>query len=238
MSLRERVALVTGVSGAGQIGQAVALTLAREGARLSLVARSPGPLSERAAEVEQAGAEVIALPADVAAEAGVARVVEGTLAKFGRIDALISLAGGLTVYKPGDEHSYAEWMREIQNNLVSAFLLTRAVFPVMKAQGGGCVILFSRAGLPQANMLAYNCAKAGVDALTRTFALEGRQANIRVNAVAPGLTDTQANLTAMNPKEMSKWTAREDVASAVLFLASDAAHGINGQVVQVAGKGI
>jgi NAD(P)-dependent dehydrogenase (short-subunit alcohol dehydrogenase family) len=142
------------------------------------------------------------------------------------------------VWKPAVEHGLTEWWQEVQNNLVSAFLMCREVFPVMKQQGGGAVINFSRAGLPQANMLAYNCAKSGVDALTRTFALEGREANIRVNAVAPGLTDTKANLTSMQPKDTTKWTAREDIAAAVLFLASPQAHGITGQVIAVAGKGI
>jgi len=86
---------------------------------------------------------------------------------------------------------------------LSAFLTSRAVFPHMRESGGGAIINFARAGLSQANMLAYNCAKAGVEALTRTLALEGRDSAIRVNAVAPGLVDTASNIAAMKPKILS-----------------------------------
>jgi len=108
----------------------------------------------------------------------------------------------------------------------------------MRESGGGCIINFSRAGRPQANMVAYNCAKAAIVALTQTLALEGRDAKIRVNAVAPGLVDTASNLAAMKPKDLTKWAKREDIAEAVLFLASDAAAGITGQILPVAGWGI
>ena len=87
-------------------------------------------------------------------------------------------------------------------------------------------------------MVAYNCAKAGVVALTRTFALEGRKHNIGVNAVAPGLVNTKSNVKAMQPKpeDQARWPKREEIAAAVVFLASDEASGITGQVVEVPGR--
>jgi NAD(P)-dependent dehydrogenase (short-subunit alcohol dehydrogenase family) len=112
------------------------------------------------------------------------------------------------------------------------------VFPRMKDAGGGSIINFSRAGTPQANMVAYNCAKAGVDALTRTLALEGRDHGIRVNAIAPGLVDTTSNIEAMKPKDLKKWAKREDIARVAVFLASDASAGITGQTIPVTGGGI
>jgi NAD(P)-dependent dehydrogenase (short-subunit alcohol dehydrogenase family) len=108
----------------------------------------------------------------------------------------------------------------------------------MQAAGGGAIINFARAGLSQANMVAYNCAKAGIEALTRTLALEGRDSAIRVNAVAPGLVDTVSNVAAMKPKDLKRWTTRDDVAATVVFLASPAAAGITGQVVAVTGWGL
>ena len=87
-------------------------------------------------------------------------------------------------------------------------------------------------------MVAYNCAKAGIEALTRTLALEGRDSVIRVNAVAPGLVDTASNIAAMKPKDLKRWAKREDIAETVLFLASQAAAGITGQVIAVTGCGI
>ena len=87
-------------------------------------------------------------------------------------------------------------------------------------------------------MVAYNCAKAGIEALTRTLALEGRDFAIRVNAVAPGLVDTASNVAAMKPKDMKRWAKREDIAEAVAFLASSAAAGITGQMIPVTGWGL
>ncbi len=111
-------------------------------------------------------------------------------------------------------------MSEVNNNVLSAFLVTREAFPHMAKTGGGSVINFARAGNAQANMLPYNVAKAGVTALTRTFALEGKEAKIRVNAVAPGLVDTASNVNMMKPKDTSKWAKRDEIADVVVFLAS------------------
>ena len=83
----------------------------------------------------------------------------------------MNLAGGLTRYKTAVEHSLDDWRAEVDNNLLSAFLTSRAAFPHLQAAGDGVIINFARAGQPQANMVAYNCAKAGIEALTRTLAL-------------------------------------------------------------------
>jgi NAD(P)-dependent dehydrogenase (short-subunit alcohol dehydrogenase family) len=168
----------------------------------------------------------------------VREAVERAIKEYARIDILVNLAGGLTHYKPAVEHILEDWNHEMGNNLITAFLVSREVFPRKRDSGGGAIINFARAGLPQANMVAYNCAKAGIEALTRTLALEGRAAAIRVNAVAPGLVDTKSNVEAMKPKDLKKWTKRQDIAQVVVFLASDAAAGIIGQVIPVMGWGI
>lgn len=237
-SLKGKVAVVTGVSGDGQIGQAVAKALAESGAALAICARTQSNVEARAAELRQAGARVFALAGSLTDESQVRRLIDGTLSEYGRIDILVNLAGGLTRYKPAVEHSLDDWRDEIANNLLSAFLTSRAAFPHLQAAGGGVIINFARAGLPQANMVAYNCAKAGIEALTRTLALEGRDFGIRVNAVAPGLVETASNLAAMKPKDLKRWTKREDVAETVVFLASPAASGITGQVIAVTGWGL
>ena len=130
-----------------------------------------------------------------------------------------------------------EWTREVNNNVLSAFLVTREAFPHMAKTGGGSVINFARAGNAQANMLPYNVAKAGVVALTRTFALEGKEAKIRVNAVAPGLVDTASNVAMMKPKDTSKWAKRDEIADVVVFLASPAVAGRDGSGLDVTGWG-
>jgi NAD(P)-dependent dehydrogenase (short-subunit alcohol dehydrogenase family) len=236
--LEGKVALVTGVSKEGQVGQAVAKALAGQGAVLAIVARTQANVEARAEELRASGAHVLPLAEDLTDEGQVGLTIERTLREYGKINILVNLAGGLTRYKPVTEHSLDDWNYEMGNNLLSAFLCSRAVFPYLKEGGGGVIINFARANLPQANMAAYNCAKAGIEALTRTLALEGRDLGIRVNAVAPGLVDTTSNIETMNPKDLKRWVKREDIAAAVVFLASDAAEGITGQTIPVTGWGI
>jgi len=236
--LAGKVALVTGVSRDGQVGQAVARALASEGAALAIVARSRDHIEARAQELKADGARVLPIAVNLVDEVEVRQMVDRVAAEYGRIDVLVNLAGGLTRYKPAVEHTLEDWTYEMGNNLVTAFLCSRAVFTRLRDAGGGVIINFARAGAAQANMVAYNCAKAGVEALTRTLALEGREHNIRVNAVAPGLVDTGSNVEAMKPKDLKKWARREDIARAVVFLASDASAGVTGQTLAVTGWGI
>jgi len=230
--------LVTGVSHAGQIGEAVAKRLADSGAALVICARTQSDAEARAQELRNAGASVLGLAASLTDEAQVDRLVQRALGEYGRIDILVNLAGGLTRYKPAVEFSLTDWTEELNNNLLSAFLMSRTLFPHMRDAGGGVIVNFARAGLQQANMVAYNCAKAGIEALTRTLALEGRDAGIRVNAIGPGLTDTASNIAMMKPKDTAHWAKRADIAETVCFLASDAGKGITGQVIAVTGAGI
>jgi len=236
--LAGKVALVTGVSRDGQVGQAVARALASEGAALAIVARSREHVEARAQELKVQGARVLPIAVNLADEVEVRQMVDRVAGEYGRIDVLVNLAGGLTRYKPAVEHSLEDWKYEMGNNLLSCFLCSRAIFARLRDAGGGVIINFARAGAAQANMVAYNCAKAGVEAMTRTLALEGREHNIRVNAVAPGLVDTESNVEAMKPKDLKKWARREDIARAVVFLASDASAGVTGQTLAVTGWGI
>ncbi len=236
--LADKVAIVTGASHEGQVGQAILQAFAAQGASLVIVARSRENVEARAKEAEAAGGRTLAVPADLTDETQVQAMVEQAAGHYGKIDVLVNLAGGLTRYKPATQHTVADWDYELGINLKTAFLCSRQVFPTMQAGGGGVIINFARAGLPQANMVAYNCAKAGVEALTRTLALEGRDAGIRVNAIAPGLVDTKSNVEMMKPKDLGRWTRREDIASLAVFLASNASKGITGQVIGVQGWGI
>ena len=238
ITLEGKVAIVTGVSGDGQVGQAVAKALAENGAKLAICSRTKDKVEARAKELRQMGADVLAVAGSLTDESLVKRLIDDTTSKFGRIDVLVNLAGGLTRYKATVEFTLDDWRAEVDNNLLSAFLTSRAAFPHLQAAGDGVIINFARAGQAQANMVAYNCAKAAIEALTRTLALEGRDLGIRVNALAPGLVDTASNVAAMKPKDMKKWTKREDIAETVVFLCSPAASGITGQTIPVTGWGI
>jgi NAD(P)-dependent dehydrogenase (short-subunit alcohol dehydrogenase family) len=237
-SLEGKVAIVTGVSHDGQVGQAVAQAMAAQGASLAIAARTKDDVVARAAELKGDGANVIPVIASLTDEADVKRLVSETASAFGRIDIVVNLAGGLTIYKPSAEVTVEEWTKELNNNVLSTFLVTREAFPHLAKAGGGSIINFARAGHAQANMLPYNVAKAGVVALTRTFALEGRDAKIRVNAVGPGLVDTASNVAMMKPKDTSKWAKRDEIADVVVFLASDQSIGVTGQLVDVTGWGL
>ena len=244
MRLHNQVAIVTGVSQPGQVGYALATAFAREGALLAISARNAERVNQRTQELRSEGASVIAIPADLTTEEGVQTLIQETLAAYGCINVLVNLAGGLTKYGHPDELTLASWESELNNNLRTAFLCTRAVWPIMKRQGGGKILNFSRAGSPQSSrpmMLAYNCAKAGIDALTVTFAREGKQWGISVNALGPGVIVTQSNMDSMQPSQeeiRDKWVSLEQIIEAAIFLVTPAGDGVNGVVLPIQAKGV
>lgn len=244
MRLQDKVAIITGVSHAGQVGFALASAFAREGAKLAISARNAERINTRAQELREEGADVIGIPADLTTEEGANALIQKTANHFGRIDILVNLAGGLTKFGPSHELSLADWEAELNNNLRSTFLCARAAWPVMQQQGGGQILNFSTAGGVMGaspNMLAYNCAKAGVDALTRTLAKEGKNVGIRVNSLGPGLIVTQSNLDSMKPTAddlRKKWVTKEQIIEAAIFLVSSASDGVTGALLPVQGKGI
>ena len=244
MRLKDQVAIITGVSHAGQVGYALASAFAREGALLAISARNAERVKARAQALQSEGARVIAIPADLTTEEGANTLIQKALEGYGRIDILVNLAGGLTKYGPSDELTLAEWEAELNNNLRTAFLCTRAVWPIMKSQKSGKILNFSRAGGAQNSapmMLAYNCAKAGIDALTATFAREGKQFGISVNALGPGVIVTQSNIDSMRPPAedlRNKWVSLENILEAAIFLVTPAGDGVNGAVLPVQAKGI
>lgn len=241
MRLQGKSAIITGVSHAGQAGFALAEAFAREGADLVIAARSKERVEVRARELREKVEHAMVTPvaANLTTEEGAKDLVDAAKGAYERIDILINLAGGLTKYGPSDELSLADWQSELNNNLLSTFLCTRAVWPLMRSQGGGKIINFSRAGGIEGaspNMLAYNCAKAGVDALTRTFAKEGKNVGIFVNAIGPGLLITQSNIESMKPSQADldkKWVSLDEIAETAIFLASAASDGINGVILPV-----
>lgn len=265
--LDSKVAIITGVSHAGQVGFALAAAFAREGASVAISSRSTERVQARVQELlatrpnamlntRDAGrvlqqlqgtlppTPILGVAADLTSEEGAAKLITETVHMFGRVDILVNLAGGLTKYGPSAELSLADWDAELNNNLRTTFLCTRAVWPIMLQQGGGKILNFSRAGGAQSagpNMAAYNAAKAGVDALTLTFAQEGKTHGIYVNAIGPGLIVTQANLDSMHPSPeevATKWVSMEQIIEAVLFLVSSASDGVTGALLPVRGRGI
>ena len=219
--LHDRVALVTGASRG--LGRAVAIALAREGAHLAICARSGPDLEATAAACRRHGADVLAVTADVADPAGRERLVALTLDRFGRVDVLINNASTLgptplPLLADTDPEAFAEVIRV---DLTAPFLLARALVGGMLMRGSGLIVNVSSDaavnGYP--GWGAYSAAKAGLDALTRTWAAEAAGSGVTVVSVDPGDMDTEMHRAALPDDDPAALARPEDVAEAFVRLA-------------------
>jgi NAD(P)-dependent dehydrogenase (short-subunit alcohol dehydrogenase family) len=230
--MKDRVVLVTGVGNRGQLGFAIARMFVERGARVVVTGRSED-VEEMAREL---GEDVVPVVADLGVAEDVERLLDTVRHRWARLDALINVAGGLRVMKSVADTEWAEWRGEMESNAMTAFAVTRAALPLLRESGGAVVNFTSPAGArAMAGLGAYSAAKAGVIALTRALALEEGRNGVRVNAVAPGLVDTAENRASMEDPPPGRMVTREQVAEVVVFLASEASSGVNGEVVGVLG---
>jgi NAD(P)-dependent dehydrogenase (short-subunit alcohol dehydrogenase family) len=233
--LQNKIALITG-AGRG-IGRAIAQAYAREGARVALAARTAAEIEAAAAELnEQApawdGPRALAVPCDVTIEDQVKAAVQAALDQFGRVDVLVNNAGIATARPVWGTH-LSLFERTLAVNLTGTFLFTKHAWKPMKAAGGGSIINISslggRRGYPL--LSAYCASKWGQVGFTLACAEEGKADNIRVNALAPGKGDTGMRANVLEDK--TKMLKAEDHAGACIFLASDEARYITGQVLEI-----
>jgi 3-oxoacyl-[acyl-carrier protein] reductase len=242
VDLSEQVALVTGASRG--IGRAIAVALARSGARVACVARSQQKLAETVDEIARGGGTAAWFECDVSQSASVNRVVEEVIEKWQRFDILVNNAGitrDTLIPRMQDE----QWDEVINTNLRGAFLFTRAASrPMMQARRGRIINISSVSGLMgnpgQSN---YSASKAGLIGMTRSVARELASRKVTVNAIAPGFIETEMTgalgetiLTEVKSRiPARRLGTTEEIAQAVLFLASSAAAYITGQVLTVDG---
>jgi dihydroxycyclohexadiene carboxylate dehydrogenase len=251
-----KVAVVTGA--AQGIGREVALRLAREGGKVALVDRSD-LVEEVRREAEAAGAEALAITADLETYAGATAAVEGARGRFGRVDILVNNVGGTIWARPYAEYQEAQIEAEIRRSLFPTLWCCRAVLPAMLESGGGVIVNVSSVATRGLNRVPYAAAKGGVNAVTACLAWEYAGHGIRVNGVAPGGTEApprriQRNAAAPSEQSeqekgwwrevveqtkasslMGRYGTTEDQAAAILFLASDEASYITGVILPVAG---
>ncbi len=246
--LEGRVAFVTG-AGRG-IGAATALRMAEEGARVALADIDTEGCKQVAAQLERQGSEGLIVACNVVDKAMVQEAMEQTVNRFGRLDILVNNAGVVRdnlLFKMSDE----EWDLVINVHLKGAFLCSRAAQAYMVKQSYGRIIsLSSVSALGNRGQANYSSAKAGLQGLTRTLAIELGPFGITANAIAPGFIDTEmtretSRRLGMDPEKRIEEAAKiipvrrvgqpRDVANVICFLASDEAGFITGQTIYVAG---
>ena len=245
MRLANKIALVTGA--ASGFGAEIARTFAREGAKVVLLDLNKGGVQDVAAAI---GPEALALAGDVTSAGDITAAVEASRARHGRLDIVVNNAGWTHRNRPLLEVSEAEFDKVYAVNVKSIYLMTQAVVPVMRSQGGGTIInIGSTAGIrPRPGLTWYNGSKGAVHLLSRSMAAELAPDKIRVNCVAPvigetgllesfmGLPDTpenRAKFIATIP--LGRMSKPRDVANACLYLASEEAEFVTGIVLEVDG---
>jgi len=243
----DKILLITGTTSG--IGSACALRFAEAGASIAAIGRSQDALAKIAQEIEELGARVLAIQADLSLEDETARVVSKTVAEFGRIDVLVNAAGHISSGTIENTPSEA-WDAMLNINLRAVFLLMQKALPSIIQRRGNIVNVSSVTGLRAfPGVLAYCVSKAGLDQLTRCAALELAAKGVRVNAVNPGVVVTEIHKRGGMSEEQyaaflehSKQThplgrvgQAGEIAELVLFLASDRASWITGATYSIDG---
>lgn len=223
-----RVILITGARGG--LGTSVTQAFLDAGA---LVVGS----SKHIQDSDFASPRFAAIPADLTVAESARRLVENTLQRFQKIDALVHVMGGFAGGQPIPETGDDTWDGMMSINLRAAFHILRVVIPPMRQAGRGRIVAISsrQAVEPAANLSAYNASKAALVALIRTAALENKDLGITANSILPGAMNTEANRNASPGADPSRWVQTGHVAAMVTFLVSDAGAEITGAAIPVYG---
>jgi NAD(P)-dependent dehydrogenase (short-subunit alcohol dehydrogenase family) len=236
-TLENKVAIITGA--VGNLGTATARAFQTDGASTVLVDRSPDRVRGAFPDIANSKDHLLAGGVDLTNAESLARLIEQTLTRFGRIDVLVNTVGGWRGGKPAHETDLADWDFLFGINLRTTLLCCRAVIPQMLKQGSGRIInVASRDALKgSAGYAAYSASKSAVLRLTESLADELKASNINVNCIMPGTIDTPQNRAAMPKADHSTWVEPAALADVIAFLAGDAGRAVTGAAIPVYGKG-
>jgi NAD(P)-dependent dehydrogenase (short-subunit alcohol dehydrogenase family) len=225
--MQGKVLIVTGALGA--LGKVVAEAAQSRGARIAGIDHAPSQISATPESIEIGGVDL-----SDAAQASTA--VDAAAKHFGRLDALINIAGGFAFETVGDG-DIKTWQRMYTLNVLTAFNASRAALPHLATSRAGRIVNIGAMGALQAGngMGPYAASKAGVHRLTEALASEWK-GKVTVNAVLPSIIDTKANRADMPKADFSKWVTPQELAEVILFLVSEAASGITGALIPVGGR--
>jgi NAD(P)-dependent dehydrogenase (short-subunit alcohol dehydrogenase family) len=231
ISLQGKNCLVTGAGGA--LGGVIARRLAKEGARLAMPERDKEKIPSLVSSFGLPDERLLVGEADLSDPEAVNRFVGTVVQRFGSVDVLVHAAGGYAGGKNVEDFSVDEWHRMLGMNLLSAVYLCRAVIPVMRKKNSGRIITIAAqsAMAAAARRAPYQVSKRGVITLTESIAQELRGTAITANAIAPSTILTAANRASMPDADTSRWVPPEDIADLVVYLVSDAARFVSGNVI-------
>ena len=222
-----RVIAITGASGA--LGKVVAETALSRGAQIAAIDHAPSTLPASATQIDLGSV-------DLTDAAQATHAINLAATHFGRLDALVNIAGGFA-YETVQDGDGGTWQRLYALNVLTALNASRAAIPHLSAAGAGRIVNMGAMGALQANagMGPYAASKAALHRLTEALAAEWK-GKVTVNAVLPSTIDTAANRASMKDADFSKWVRPTELAEVILFLASDAASGITGALIPVPGR--
>ncbi len=225
--MKGRIVLVTGASGG--LGTYVTQAFLETGATVIGTSR-------KIQQSDFTSAGFTAMPGEISSRAGAQTIVDGVVARFGRLDVLAHTVGGFTGGQSVTDTDDATFQRMLDLNLNSVFHILRATIPVLRKSSGRIIAIGSRAAVEAGpGVGAYSASKAAMLSLVKTVAAENRDAGVTANVVLPGTMDTPANRMAMPDADFARWVQPANVASLIVWLASDAGKEITGAAIPVYG---